>query len=129
MNTFWTLFRHIQKHEIAMTAPVEMSMAEAGELLTMTDMAFLYGTPHVGEPGRDGRVDVVDLGPTRVLSLGLFGPLTAERMAEARRAIERRLERDGLARAGDWRLLGYNSPMVPETRRFYELQIPVADRP
>ena len=129
MGSFWTLFNHIKKHDIAMTAPVEMSMTEAGELLTTTDMAFLYGAPEMGEPGRDGDVDVVDLEPTRVLSFGMFGPLTAERVKEARRAIGERLERDGLATAGDWRLLGYNSPMVPETRRFYELQLPVAARP
>jgi len=126
MDAFWTLFGHIKKRDIAMTAPVEMSMGDKGEDLSMTGMAFLYGKPGMGEKGRDGRVDVVDLGPANVLSFGLFGPPTPERLRDARRAIEERLKRDGLPTAGSWRLLGYNSPMVPETRRFYELQVPVA---
>lgn len=129
MDAFWTLFGHIKRKDIAMTAPVEMSMGEEGGELAMTGMAFLYGTPDLGEKGRDGRVEVSDLGPARVMSIGLFGPLTPERMREARRAIEERLERDGLAPEGTWRLLGYNSPMVPETRRFYEIQVPVAGPP
>jgi hypothetical protein len=129
MNAFWTLFRHIRKSDIAMTAPVEMSMGEKDGRLSMTDMAFLYGSRETGETGRDGSVDVVDLGPARVLSLGLFGPVTPERIKEARQAIAKRIEQDGLVAAGGWRLLGYNSPMVPERRRFYELQIPVAARP
>lgn len=126
MDAFWTLFGHIKKRDIAMTAPVEMSMGDKAGDLSMTDMAFLYGKPDMGEKGRDGRVDVVDLGPANVLSFGLFGPPTAERLRDARQAIEERLNRDGLAAAGCWRLLGYNSPMVPEARRFYELQVPVA---
>ncbi len=129
MSAFWTLFGHIQKRDIAMTAPVEMSMAEKDGDFSMTDMAFLYGAPDMGEKGRDGRVEVVDLGPARVASFGFFGQPTAERVREARRAIEERIERDGLAPAGTWRLLGYNSPMVPETRRFYEIQVPVAKPP
>ena len=35
-------------------------------------------------------------------------------------ALEERLKRDG-----EWRLLGYNSPMVPAAKRFWELQLPV----
>ena len=43
----------------------------------------------------------------------------------ARTAIEKRLAAEGLERAGDWRLMGYNSPMVPSNKRFWELQLPV----
>ena len=53
--------------------------------------------------------------------------MTAKKQREAKRAIEaqlRRVSKDWV-RAGSWRLLGYNSPMVPPAKRFWELQVPV----
>jgi hypothetical protein len=124
---FGTLFVHIKSNEIAMTAPVEMAMDEAASGgMAMKSMAFLYASPDLGQVGRDGRVEVLDLPPQRVLSYGMFGPVTADKIAAARRAIEARRKIDGSNRDGDWRLMGYNSPMVPEAKRFYELQLPVA---
>ena len=35
------------------------------------------------------------------------------------------MAQDGWSRAGSWRMLGYNSPMVPAAKRFWELQVPV----
>jgi Fasciclin domain/SOUL heme-binding protein len=128
-ESFWTLFGHIKRNDIAMTAPVEMSLSEEDGRLAIADMAFLYGTPEMGEKGREGRVEVEDLGPARVLSFGFFGEPTGELVEEARRAIEERLKRDGFVTKGSWRLLGYNSPMVPAGRRFHEIQVPVAARP
>ena len=127
-NSFWTLFNHIKKNKIAMTAPVEMTIAEEGDDLKRQSMAFLYATPELGKAGRDGRVDVVDLPPRSVLSYGIRGPLTDEKKRQAKKAIEERLGRESKTwkRDGEWRLLGYNSPMVPATRRFWELQLPVA---
>jgi hypothetical protein len=126
-NSFWTLFSHIKKNKIAMTAPVEMAMGGDGGDLKRRDMAFLYASPALGQPGRDGRVDVVDLGPLSVLSYGIRGPLTDQKQEQARQAIEERLRGESRAwkRTGEWRLLGYNSPMVPAERRFWELQLPV----
>ncbi|MHC4548403.1 MAG: heme-binding protein [Planctomycetota bacterium] len=130
-NSFWTLFTHIKKHRIAMTAPVEMGLAEPpdGGEMQRQNMAFLYASPDLGKPGRDGRVEVVDLKPVRVLSCGIRGPLTREKVEQAKRSIAQRLEGGGERRAGAWRLLGYNSPMVPATRRFWELQLPVVATP
>jgi hypothetical protein len=124
-NSFWTLFNHIKKNKIAMTAPVETTVTEQDGRLKTSDMAFLYATPALGRAGRDGNVEVLDLEPIRVLSYGIRGPMTSAKTRQAKQAIEAQLSRQGLKRNGEWRLLGYNSPMVPAERRFWELQLPV----
>ena len=106
-----------------MTAPVEMTVNESS--LRPVDMAFLYEAPTQGRSGQQGSVAVQDLDPVTVLSIGMRGERTPESLAMAKAAIERRLEADGWRRAGAWRLMGYNSPMVPSAKRFWELQVPV----
>jgi uncharacterized surface protein with fasciclin (FAS1) repeats len=129
-RAFWTLFNHNKKNRIAMTAPVEMTMSETDDALRQTDMAFLYERTSQGKAGRDGAVKVLDGKPVRVLSIGVSGPLTSQKVREARAAIERRLgEGSEYRKAGKWRLLGYNSPMVPAAKRFWELQLPVENVP
>jgi hypothetical protein len=89
------------------------------------DMAFLYEEPDQGVAGMDGKVRVLDHEPLTVLSIGMRGGRDAEMVQRAKTWIEERLAAEGLKRAGDWRLLGYNSPMVPASKRFWELQLPV----
>ena len=126
--SFWTLFNHIKKNKIAMTAPVEMAVSDNGDVLRQQGMAFLYASPELGRTGSDGRVDVVDLEPARVFSYGIRGPMTDAKIRAAKDAITERLAQESTTwrRDGEWRLLGYNSPMVPAARRFWELQVPVA---
>lgn len=126
-NSFWTLFSHIKRNKISMTAPVEMSMTdgENGRKLSATNMAFLYGDRNLGKAGRQGKVDVIDVAPMRVLSIGIRGRQSAQAVEAAKKQIEARLQRDGIERTGPWRLLGYNSPMVPNKNRFWELQAPI----
>lgn len=128
MFAFGRLFSHIQSNGIEMTAPVLMTMeAKGARGMEMADMAFLYATPALGRPGADGSVEVVDAEPVRVVSCGMRGAPTAARIDFVRERIEKRLRRDGLEPAGPWRLLGYNSPMVEDARRFHELQVPVRE--
>jgi hypothetical protein len=133
MRAFWTLFNHIKREEIAMTAPVEMGMSEAGDGLALRDMAFLYRMPEMGSTGLDGsdrRVSVIDVPGEKVLSVGIRGALTQQsiRSAKAKIELELGLQSGSLERAGDWRVLGYNSPMVPAINKFHEVQIPVKSR-
>ena len=122
---FWTLFRHIESHEIAMTAPVEMTYA-GEEALREERMAFLYGSMEIGEAGRDGRVEVVDVEPAWVVSMGCRGRMTRARVNEAREELERWVERStAWELAGPLRSMGYNSPMVPASRSYFEVQLPV----
>jgi hypothetical protein len=124
-GAFFTLFNHIRRNRVAMTAPVEMTMDEGAGTV---DMAFLYGKPGQGEAGEQGAVSVLDLPARRVLSLGMRGSRPRAAFEGARRAILARMERDGLEADGPFRVLGYNSPMVPPANAFWEVQVPVRAR-
>ena len=121
-NSFWTLFSHIKRNDVQMTAPVEMTMDDRMQEKTM---AFLYERPGQGAAGRDGAVDVVDVPPVTVLSIGIRGSRTAEVAAVAKSLLLERLEAGGFTVAGEFRTMGYNSPMVPAARQYWELQVPV----
>jgi uncharacterized surface protein with fasciclin (FAS1) repeats len=127
-SSFWTLFNHIKRNKISMTAPVEMTMEATETGMRQIDMAFLYGKRTLGKTGQDGRVKVKDVKPATVLSYGMTGPVTKEKVAAARKAIETRLGTKWVA-DGDWRMMGYNSPMIPAKMRFYEIQLPVVPAP
>jgi hypothetical protein len=122
-NSFWTLFQHIKKNDVQMTAPVETTMSDE---MREIDMAFLYEGPEQGAAGSDGRVEVLDLEPVTVLSIGLRGRRSRDTFNEARVWIEDYMASEGWCKAGSWRTFGYNSPMVSAARSFWELQIPVA---
>ncbi len=121
-NSFWTLFNHIKKNNVEMTAPVEMTMDAD---MRMRDMAFLYEGPEQGKAGRQGSVEVLDLDSMQVLSIGIRGRRDSRDIERAKGIIEARMKMDGWESAGDWRVLGYNSPMVPASKQYWELQIPV----
>ncbi len=128
-DSFWRLFNHIKTNGIPMTAPVEQRMEEGkGQPgLVMASMGFLYDDPKRGETGRaPGEVDVIDEPSVEVLSLGFFGARTAERVREARDRLKAHADAEGIETSG-WRVFGYNSPMVPEALRFWELQAIVKD--
>jgi hypothetical protein len=129
---FWTLFFHIKKNDVAMTAPVEMTYAETDAGRTREEsMAFLYGNPALGEAGRDGRVEVVDVEPMTVVSTGVRGPRTAKAVSTARQRLDAWLEtnRGRYVAEGPMRVMGYNSPFVPREKNFFEVQIPVRPAP
>lgn len=119
---FWSLFRHIQKNEVAMTAPVEMTL---GSGMQMERMAFLYERPAQGRAGEEGVVRVADLPAVRVVSIALRGRDNEASMATARALVEEYLKTAKLQTNGLWRVMGYNSPMVSDARRVWELQVPV----
>lgn len=122
-SMFRSLFRHIQSNEIAMTAPVEMTYRD-GKPETM---AFLYATPETGELGTSGVVDVVDLPPAKVLSIGVRGSYTNERFEKNRKELEAWLDKnsDKWRAAGQARFFGFNSPFVPGLLKYGEVQIPI----
>jgi len=128
---FWTLFRHIKANDIAMTAPVEMTYSRDSDGKTLqTRMAFLYGDPSLGTAEVEGPVQVVDVPAMQVVSLGLSGPHTPERISEAAGRLRTWIGENSpqYVAAGDVRVMGYNSPFVPRDRRYFEVQIPVEER-
>jgi len=125
-GAFWKLFQHIQSNDIAMTAPVEMTYDTDAPELEGLSMAFLYGDMAIGETGADGRVEVVDIAPLQVLSIGCRGRTSEGRIQAARKQLEAWLAANpDYAAGGPLRALGYNSPMVSDKRAYFEVQIPV----
>jgi len=128
MARFWTLFRHIQKNGVEMTAPVEMDYGDPGpQKPRERSMSFLYGTPEQGTVGKQGSVEVSDVPAMTVLSIGCRGSQTQAAVESARqRLMDHLAEKTGeYAVAGPMRVMGYNSPFVPRDMNFFEVQIPV----
>lgn len=120
---FWTLFRHIKRQDIAMTAPVEMKMTEKNGGLKMEEMAFLYRHPGQGTTGKDGdKVEVVDLPATKVLNYAWLGGRSDEFVKEIKARLLAEAAKHNLKHKG-FRLLGYNSPMIPNEKKTHELQL------
>jgi len=121
-GSFWTLFLHIKKNDIPMTAPVEMAMEPAADSLSRTNMAFLYPSEQVGHPGAAGRsVEVRDVPANKVLNYTWQGPDSKANLAKARAALEAELAQRKLT-ATQFRLLGYNGPGTPRGKATWELQ-------
>ena len=122
-GAFFKLFGHISSNDIAMTAPVEMTMGEEG----MVDMAFLYGNPEIGEAGAAGRVEVADIESMTVVSIGIRGTTRNSLSTGAMGALEAWMARnaDTWEQAGNARLMGYNGPMTPRAKQYCEVQIPI----
>ncbi len=122
---FFTLFLHIKRNEIAMTAPVEMSMGGTG-IDDMTQMAFLYENTDLGTLGPDNKVTVVDVEPMEAVSVGGRGAWTEQSMSQARALIDGWLAaHPNYEAASDLRVMGYNSPMMAREKAYYEVQLPV----
>lgn len=118
-SAFWTLFGHIKKHDIPMTAPVEMAVDGENK---QTSMAFLYQNGKVGTAGPDGtKVEVRDVPATTTLSYTWQGNDSKENIARARAELESALAAKE-AEAKGFRLLGYNGPGTPREDRTWELQ-------
>ena len=129
-SMFFTLFNHIQRNDIKMTAPVEMTYGEraGGGAGGESAMAFLYERPDQGKLGPEDAVEVRDMAPVTVVSMGLRGVNSQAgiRAAEARLRAWLAKRADQYSASGPPRVLGYNSPGVPGAMRYSELQIPVA---
>lgn len=121
-GSFWTLFMHIKKNDIPMTAPVEMAMQPGEEELKRANMAFLYQSDQVGQTGVAGRsVEVRDVAASKVLNYTWQGPDSKANLAKARAALEAELAQRKLT-APQFRLLGYNGPGTPRAKATWELQ-------
>jgi hypothetical protein len=126
-TAFYKLFNHIKRHNIPMTAPVEIEYTADGEQAERRSMGFLYEHDQQGDLGPDGPVNVEDVPAALVLSIGQRGWTTAEALQAAETRFERWLaERDAqVEAAGPLRVMSWNSPMVPASQRYYEIQQPI----
>ncbi len=125
---FMTLFFHIQRKDIAMTGPVEMTMTD-DDKPAMKQMSFLYENTDMGKLGEDGKVSVVDVPSMQAISVGARGDWSSSSLDERRKLIDRWLAaHPEYEPAGDLRVMGYNSPSMPRAKRYHEVQLPVKKR-
>ena len=126
-NNFFTLFNHIKKNNIEMTAPVEMTMTEKNGKYTESSMAFLYQETTLGKVGPQGNVAVLDTTECTVVSVGMRGSPSSENIESARRWLLEKIKNapEAYEIAGELKVMGYNSPFMPEKLRYYEVQLPL----
>ena len=136
---FMKLFRHIERNEIAMTAPVEMAWESAaqdraGEPTPAIGkepaaMAFVYAKPSIGAAGadpEDPRVVVEDIPEIKVVSIGLRGGYDKATFDRGAKQLQSWLTAHPEWRAaGSLRALAYNSPFVPGFAKYSEVQMPI----
>ncbi|QOI99137.1 MAG: heme-binding protein [Phycisphaeraceae bacterium] len=146
---FWPLFRHIQRHNIAMTSPVEVdyhglvtdgdpsgggevggAVGEArGEERPGWTMSFLYRTKDLREPGRDGNVVVQDAEPVTVVSIGVRGGYSESVVRAGVKILGDWLaSQDEWSAAGEARAMYYNGPEMPRRDAWAEIQLPIRPR-
>ncbi len=119
---FFTLFGHIKRNGIPMTAPVELAMEPKNGNLRQTSMAFLYQNSKVGKIGEDGKaVEVRDVPAFKALCYTWQGTDSKDAIAKAKAAIDVELAASKRA-AKEFRMLGYNGPGTPREKRTWELQ-------
>jgi hypothetical protein len=117
---FWTLFSHIKRKDIPMTAPVEKSMSMEPKM-KMSAMGFLYQNGEVGSVGKDGsKVEVKDMASTKVLTYAWMGDDNDDNVAKAKKAIDEALKAQG-KEAVQYRMMGYNGPQTPRKNKTWEL--------
>ena len=127
-GAFWSLFGHIQKEGIAMTAPVRTDYDREND--HASTMACLYRKPTMGQLGADGLlpgVEVVDVPAHDVVSIGVRDR-SEQTVTEARKRLELWLDQQPEQTwvvDGPLKVLGYNGPQTPRDRRIVEVQLPV----
>jgi hypothetical protein len=131
-SLFWSLFSHIDRNHIAMTAPVIQTfpreVVETPKARGGVSMEFLYRDPNMGKLGADGRaVEVKDHSAGSFVCLGIQGGMDERRMREGTAVLREWLEqhKSEWVESGSPRRLGYHGPMTPIRQRLWEVQLPI----
>jgi hypothetical protein len=139
VKSFFPLFNHIKKREIAMTSPVEMEYRRGGDGKPLVEVpladgdwtvSFLYRKADMGQAGNDGQVKVIDTPAVTVVSIGMKGGGGSAVVQEGLEALQRWFDgQDAWEPAGDPRNLIYNGPGAPFRQPWCEVQVPVGRKP
>ncbi|MFO0888104.1 MAG: heme-binding protein [Isosphaeraceae bacterium] len=130
---FFSLFNHISKNGIEMTAPVVNTyrspeiVETRGGTGEMT-MEFLYRSTKQGQAGKGvGAVVVKDHPAATFVCLGLIGEMSDTAMRDGMEKLRGWLSdhKDRWIQDGPPRRLGYHGPMTPTADRRWEVQIPI----
>ena len=128
-SMFMALFNHIKKHDIAMTAPVEISFEQNSPEVEMEReaMAFYYQNRRLGLLGMDDGVEVAETEKGLYLSIALRGGYDDPRFAKSAKQLADwlREHENEYEQAGPPRALAYNSPFMLGFLKYSEVQIPI----
>lgn len=138
-QAFMRCFAYLAKNKLEMTAPVivdyksksDVPEAPAIDLdfLEVSRMHFILEDASVDEPKQDGPVTVADMARIRVLSIACQGEMSPAKLDDAERKLETEIaRRQAIVAAGPKRVLGYNSPMVPKGKTYWEVQVPIKEQ-
>jgi hypothetical protein len=138
-NAFMRCFAYLSQQRHEMTAPVILvyqSKADATEappagvqFIKVARMHFILENPSLDEPKVDGPVTVADTPSMRVLSIASQGEMSPATLDDAERKLAAEIaRRKTIVAAGPIRVLGYNSPMVPKGKAYWEVQVPIKER-
>jgi uncharacterized protein (TIGR03067 family) len=129
---FFSLFNHISKKGVEMTAPVvltyESQIVEKEGEHGDVSMEFLYRSPDQGQVGPGiGAVKVEDFPATTFVCLGVQGDMTEQKLRDGVSRLRGWLQEHKVewVAAGPPRRLGYHGPQTPAARQWNEVQIPV----
>ncbi|WP_158545489.1 heme-binding protein [Bremerella cremea] len=123
---FWQLFAHIQANRVEMTAPV-INTYDDEDGKSEIEMEFVYRQPDQGKAGPGlGKVVVENREAEDFLTLGYRGGMNEKAFQAGLEKLRAWLkEQSTWKEAGQPRRLGYNGPMTPVEKRYWEIQIPV----
>jgi len=126
-RAFAELFGHLGRERLPMRSPVLRDASRGA----WSSMAFCYPTRSTGRVGTFGRLRVTDLAEHRAVSLGAHGRMSPDRAELARRRLTAWIDEH----APEWvdgglptRVLGWNSPFVPQRSRAWDIQIAIRPR-
>ncbi len=137
-GAFMDCFGYLAAHHFRMTAPVVVEykpgaeksngQARSGMPIPIERMHFLLEKNSLDEPKEAGAVKVADMPKLRVLSIAQRGPITTEAIKAAQDKLNAKIrELSKIRPAGEFRILGYNSPMSPREKNFWEVQLPIEE--
>lgn len=129
-NAFFSLFNHIKRNDIAMTAPVQIDYKPEPGSEEEQSMAFLYGDTGIGVLGSEAgnkEIMVDDIPGHLAVSVGVRGRMNDEAVSQAEEKLRSWLKEKSseYQAAGPLRKMGYNSPFIPRMMQYFEVQIPV----
>ncbi len=136
-NAFMRCFAYLSKQKHEMTAPVIMDYqrrvdsADAkpptdSNVMDVARMHFVLADLSLDKPKQEGPVVVADMAQMRVLSIACQGEMTPRELEAATRKLDTEIAmRSDVVAVGPQRVLGYNSPMVPRDKQYWEVQVPI----
>ena len=129
-RAFSPLFNHISSNDISMTAPVETryptSTNGSLEQQGTAQVSFLYRSTDIYPDEIASNIEIEDIAPMTVVSLGLKGSYTYQSYIESLQKLKDWLDRHEEYRAvGSPRRFFYDGPYIPDSLKRSEIQIPI----